>query len=248
MYLRLNLSNFGRGIFYWMYDVYIKRISKKLPVYDMEVVSIIRRMPRNAVCIDIGVNEAQMFNAMVNHCSHGEVYGFEPIPKLYNYLNAKFSSKAVHIYPYVLSDVEEEVVFYYFPKRSGVSGMSNRLPLLGKLTTEEICVKTVVLDRKFDLIRIDFIKIDVEGAELKVLRGLKQHLIKCRPTVVFECQHLGLDYFDITPEQIFDFFQQIGYSISLTKYFLNGMPALSRETLKELVKNRYEYQFVAWFE
>lgn len=47
------------------------------------------------------------------------------------------------------------------------------------------------LDR-FNLPRVDWLKIDVEGAEEKVLLGARRTLKRCRPTVIVEC-HLFLD-------------------------------------------------------
>lgn len=245
-YRRLDLSNIGRKFVYCFYNQYVVKIAQKLPVYDLEVVSIIKRLPKDAVCIDIGVNEAQLFSAMVRHCTKGEVYGFEPIPTLYQYLVAKFAGKKVHVYQDALSDIEAEVTFYFFPNRSGVSGLSNRIPLLGNLKTENLQIRTATLDSILNLQRIDLIKIDVEGAELKVLLGAIKHIRKCKPIVVFEWQEQGSTFFDTKSVEIFDLFQELGYGVSLTKYYLMGLPPLQLQTLLNLVKHRYEYQFVAW--
>jgi len=217
-----------------------------MPVYDLEVISIIKTLPNDAVCIDVGVNEGQLFSFMVNHCFEGKVYGFEPIPSLYTFLVNSFSRKTVQLYPYILSDKEETTTFYHFPSRTGVSGMSRRDSLLPELKVEEIRSSTHVLDHLLNLPRVDLIKIDVEGAELKVLQGSKQHIIRCKPIVVFECQNNGLDYFNTTAELVFDFFWELGYEISLTKYYLQDLPPLDRDTLLNLVKYRFEYQFVAF--
>lgn len=245
-YRRLDLSNIGRAFIYFLYHQYKDKISKKLPVYDLEVVSIIKRLPKDAVCIDIGVNEAQLFSSMIKHCTKGKVYGFEPVPILYQYLDAKFSGEKVHVFPNALSDTEAEVPFYYFPKRSGVSGLSNRIPLLGNIKVEKLQIRTVTLDSVLDLQRIDLIKIDVEGAELKVLKGAIEHIQSCKPIIVFEWQQQGSDYFETKSEEIFAFFQDLGYGVSLTKYYLMGLPPLPPQTLLNLTKHRYEYQFVAW--
>jgi FkbM family methyltransferase len=245
-HFRFNLSTYCRRIVYRAFSEYNRRFAKGLPVYDLEVISLVNRLPRNAVCVDIGVNESQLFSFMVKHCREGEIYGFEPIPQLYSYLVKRFPDKNVHLYPYALSDKEEETVFYYFPGRSGVSGMSRRLSLLPELHAEILPIQTRLLDQLLDLSRIDLIKIDVEGAELKVLEGARQHIRKCRPVVVFECQHQGLDSFDTDAEQVFLFFQELGYGVSPLKYYLQGLPPMHTDILITLTRHRYEYQFVAW--
>jgi FkbM family methyltransferase len=245
-HFRLNLSTFCRRIVYRVYSEYNRRFARGLPVYDLEVISLIKRLPQNAVCIDIGVNESQLFSFMVKHCQEGKIYGFEPIPTLFRYLVKRFSDKNVQLYPYALSDKEEETSFYYFPGRSGVSGMSRRLSLFPELKAEILPIQTKVLDQLLDLAQIDLIKIDVEGSELKVLEGAKQHIRKCRPVVVFECQNQGLDYFDTDSEQVFLFFRDLGYGVSPLKYYLKGLPPIDTDTLITLTRHRYEYQFVAW--
>jgi FkbM family methyltransferase len=169
-----------------------------------------------------------------------------PSPDLYNYLSKRYNSKHIHLKQQVLSDGEEEVSFFYFPGRTGVSGLSRRSTLFGELTAQELKVKTCRLDDIMDLPRIDLIKIDVEGAELKVLRGAKQHMARCRPVVVFESGYGGLDFFKGTPEEIYDLFDEIGYGLSLLKYYLEGQPHFDRATFLYLFRNGYEFQFIAY--
>lgn len=110
--IRLRLSDLGRNAAYALYLFWFNRFSKKLPLYDLEVIRLIDRLPKNAVCIDVGVNEGQLFTYMKRHCSSGTLIGFEPIPSLYNYLTKKFSFKNVQLYPYALSNTEEIASFF----------------------------------------------------------------------------------------------------------------------------------------
>lgn len=244
-FARISLKNMFRSLIYLMYRQYDRRLKNKISVYDMQVMSLIRRLPIDAVCIDIGVNEAQLFDVMVKHCTKGRLYGFEPIPHLYEYLKKKYDDPRVTLFPSVVSDEEGQVSFYYFPQRTGVSGIAKRDEFVHGLDAREYIVRTVVLDELLDLARIDLIKIDVEGAELKVLHGAKKLIKKCRPVIVFECGYGGLDYFNATPEDVYEFFDGLGYGLSLVEHYLNSLSPMDRHTFLYTFKHGYEYQYLA---
>lgn len=243
---RLWLSSIARRIAYKFYLFYEKKIAKKLPLYDLEVISVIKSLSKDANCIDIGVNEGQLFDYIVLHCNKGSIIGFEPIPALFQYLKNKYSTNNIRLFPYALSNIESTSPFYFFEKRTGVSGLANRHSLFPELAQKALPIEIKTLDSMIDLSRVDFIKIDVEGAELKVLEGAKELLLKTNPIIVFECQNNGLDFFDNTAEQIYDFLNELNFNISLVRYYLKGMPPLSKPYFLLLNQHRFEYQFIAW--
>lgn len=52
---------------------------------------------------------------------------------------------------------------------------------------------------------VDFIKIDVEGAELGVLKGAKDTIDRCRPLVQMEIMEKQCNLFGYTPQDLYDF-------------------------------------------
>jgi FkbM family methyltransferase len=75
------------------------------------------------------------------------------------------------------------------------------------MTTHRVEVRT--LD-SFNLARLDFMKIDVEGMELDVLEGARNTISRCLPRTIFETLR------SLPPEQhkpIEDFFRELGYKI-----------------------------------
>lgn len=242
----IRLKNMVRSLTFRLFSFYNRVLKHKLPVYDLQTIELIRRLPADAVCVDIGVNEGQLFHAMTRHCTKGTIHGFEPIPHLNRYLARRYASGRVSIYPYVLSDTIETASFYYFPGRTGVSGLSRRWNVLRKLEARELKVQTNSLDALLELQKLDLIKIDVEGAELKVLKGARANIMRCRPVIVFECGYGGLDYFKGTPEEVYAFFEETGYVISLLRYYLDGLLPLDKHTFLYMYKHRYEFQFVAY--
>jgi len=80
---------------------------------------------------------------------------------------------------------------------------------------------------------------------MAVLKGATELLKRDKPVVVFECGIGGTDMYNTTPEQLFIFFTQLGYDISLMKDFLQAKPCLSKEAFEEQYYQKLNYYFVA---
>jgi len=93
-------------------------------------------------------------------------------------------------------------------------------------------VPTVALDKYLrGSACIDFIKIDTEGAELKVLRGAAETIQKFKPAILFEC---GSEYFltenGLSRRDLYDFMVvQLNYKIFTFSEFISRKPPLSFE-------------------
>jgi FkbM family methyltransferase len=60
--------------------------------------------------------------------------------------------------------------------------------------------------------RVDFLKLDVEGAELSVLRGAQRTLAESRPVILAEVQDLRTQAWGYAAQEIIDCLAQAGYS------------------------------------
>lgn len=63
----------------------------------------------------------------------------------------------------------------------------------------------------FKMKRLDFLKVDVEGWELNVLRGAYRTLTKHHPIIHFEINPHALNMFNVIPSEIIKFLQYVGY-------------------------------------
>ena len=87
----------------------------------------------------------------------------------------------VTLYECALSDVETDSIMTARDYKSGMSSLLKR-----KFKDKyEVIVKTKKLD-SFDLPKVDFIKIDVEGYEAQVLSGAKKTILKWKPKIYIE--------------------------------------------------------------
>jgi hypothetical protein len=112
---------------------------------------------------------------------------------------------------------------------------------------EEIQVRTDRLDNLIPGgLRIDFLKIDVEGGEQQVLHGAVETLRRWQPTVVFEHGLGAADHYGSSPEELWDFLARCGLCTSLMERWLTGEPPLDRETFAEQFWRGWNYYFIAY--
>ena len=88
---------------------------------------------------------------------------------------------------------------------------TGQLSLYGKGTNRET-VELAKIDDLFDA--VDFIKIDVEGAELDVLLGGERILIEHKPILLLELRSDNLSMAGHTVEQVGKHLKRLGYKVS----------------------------------
>jgi hypothetical protein len=95
--------------------------------------------------------------------------------------------------------------------------------------------------------RVDFIKIDVEGAELAAFMGAEKTLRRYQPILLFECTKSALSAHVIIPEKIFEFLtKNHSYAIFMLKDFLEEREPLDLERFQQALVYPFQaFNFVA---
>jgi FkbM family methyltransferase len=165
------------------------------------VLATVLRADSNA--IDVGANIGAVLKPITRIAPHGRHIAYEPIPELQERLATEFPD--VDVRCAALSDVAETTEFSHVLDAPAYSGLRQRELPPGMGEVRRIPVRTERLD---DVLQDDYvptlIKIDVEGAELNVLRGALRTLERHRPYVLFEHGVGGADVYGATPTELFD--------------------------------------------
>lgn len=221
-------------------------ITKNLE-YDRLTKAIMKKVIKpNSNCIDVGCHKGEILDEILQLAPNGKHFGFEPIPGLYNNLKNKYDDKAT-IYPYALADTNGKSTFQFVKNAPAYSGLKKRRYDTDTPDIEEIEVEIKVLDELIpDSLKINFVKIDVEGAEFGVLKGAKQLLKRDKPVIVFECGMGASDYYGTKPADVFSFMtNEIGLSVSTLKSFINNRKSLTAEEFTDFFNKNKEYYFIA---
>jgi FkbM family methyltransferase len=189
----------------------------------------------NHVIFDIGANLG-WYSLNFSKLAHdGKVYAFEPLPKTFEKCQRNLAlneSQNVDLFNLALSDKEGEIKFFYNEKSSGSSSMKDLLELED---TIEVTCKLSTLDRFLDAHggSIDFIKCDVEGAELLVFQGARNTLKVAQPIVFTEMLRKWSAKYDYHPNDIIDLFKEYDYECFYAKHKqLVKISQVTEETLE----------------
>ncbi len=138
------------------------------------------------VCFDIGANVGAIALVLAQRCGPGgRVYAFEPGPPNLARLrrNLRLNPELAARTEVIAAGVGDSAGELWWAEEPGNPGNA----LLASMGTDRVPVLTVddfVRERAIG--RIDLMKIDVEGMELKVMQGARHSLLRLRPILYFE--------------------------------------------------------------
>jgi len=175
---------------------------------------------RGSVAIDVGANigyYSLLLSRLVG--PKGHVYAFEPLPANFDRLkvNIEINVDNVTAYNMALGDAPK-VSKYRFNPSTNID-----IPNLGgwsMVGTESddgnIVVESMTLDdfvRQRAIQNIQFLKIDVEGFELQVLKGARATIQRFRPTIMIEYLAMLKTGTDQNVREIHEFMDSMDYTV-----------------------------------
>lgn len=202
--------------------------------YEEDTNRILKKYIKSgSVVIEAGANtgtETLLISRLVGHKGH--VFAFEPIPHIYAILksncnlnkleNATLVKKAV-------GEMNSELKFYMADESFTNQGMGTKFKGHGHVENE-ILVTQVSIDnfaKENNIPKVDFIKMDIQGAEYDALVGAKNTIDAFSPKIFLEA---GEGWSSLT--ELYDWLSSNNYSI----YLISGKDEILMEK-NELAKS-----------
>ncbi|MCC7406505.1 MAG: FkbM family methyltransferase [Phycisphaeraceae bacterium] len=178
-------------------------------------------------CIDVGAHLGSVLARICKLAPRGRHFAFEPVPTKFEWLRKKFPR--CQVLNLALSDRDGTASFTHVQTRSGYSGLRSRAD-----TNDRVNVIEVKMARLDEILpadyRVDFLKIDVEGAELHALEGASGTIARDHPVILFECMKASCDLYGYGPDAIHDLLTgRCGLSIFRLRDWLAGRAPISRD-------------------
>jgi len=181
-----------------------------------------------AMFVDVGAHIGSVIDGVRRHSKPSAIVAIEAIPAKAEALRKRFPNVTVHCT--AVGDTEGHVSFFVDSSRSGYSSLDPQLKNRSSAVTE-IIVPIHRLEALVPAANVDLIKIDVEGAELGVLRGSETIISASRPTVMFES---GADEMKCFPKSaLWDWIDDHDYCAVVPNRVAHNDPGMTREVFLE---------------
>lgn len=208
-------------------DLGVKLVSKKndqrmAPIeilnfksYEKNDFDMVCRLIRDGDTVfDIGGNIGYYSIALDKLKKDLIIHAFEPIPNTYEYLvtNKNINGANINVHNFGLSDENKHLIFYVYKEGSGNASAAIMDP---SKNSDQIKCEVKKLDDFFEectFNKLDFIKCDVEGAELFSFKGGINTIKKYQPIIFTEMLRKWSAKFKYHPNDIINLLKPLGYS------------------------------------
>jgi FkbM family methyltransferase len=188
---------------------------------EEEVKKIFKYIKRGMTVFDIGAHIGY-FTLLMAHLvgPDGLVFAFEPNPITYAQLksniaiNPHLNDGRIEILRTALG--EDKSVQSFFCPVSGSEGLAGLKDTKRALINEVIEVQVDTLDNfavTHNVKKIDFVKMDIEGAEYDVLKGSEKVLNELHPIILFEACELNTKPYGYRVFEELHYLEQRGYVV-----------------------------------
>ena len=181
--------------------------------YEPELSDILLKLSSQCEYIfDVGANIG-WYSLHFSINKNTKIYSFEPISTIYEQLNSNVrlnKKENINTFNIALSDNQGDVEFFYDPKNATASSEKNILDS----DIKPVKCKQISLDlfmKNNEIKKIDLIKCDVEGAEIKVIKGGLNSINLHKPIIFLEMLRKWSAKFGYHPNEIINLLRELDY-------------------------------------
>jgi FkbM family methyltransferase len=198
-------------------------------LYNHEQTQIIKKLVKKKhIVLDIGAHIGYFTLIMAQQAK--QVYAFEPEIRNFEILKKNIELNKIEnvkLYNVAVAENKGNTTLHLCEMNRGM----HRIYPSHWCNDGTAKVETVKID---DMIKeADFIKMDIEGAELGALKGMKKLLKKCDSTVIMEFHPQSITEYGANPRDIYDLMASLGYDIKLSL-----TDSISFEQLEQIAKEK----------
>jgi FkbM family methyltransferase len=241
-YRILNILTLGKGITITLNGYVVRlpvRYYKYYPAgYEKENFDFYRDVIKpDDTILDVGGHIGLNAVVFAQLAAKGQVYVFEPAPNtleiIKDTIRINKMEDRIFVCPDAVSDHEGSTSFYMTD--SPIADNSNSLinhqlgRKLKKIDVNLVTIDAFIAEKK--LSKVDFIKIDAEGAELDVLKGSQDCMATFKPKIGLGIHPIPVKQKGDSLEEIYDLLSKYGYAIRLGEITLNRESFCSQQEL-----------------
>ncbi len=185
--------------------------------YENDVIWILEYfLTKSSVCLDIGANMGIYTLPMAKYSEC--VHAIEPHPEFMKRLKKNLLlNKLKNVTCYEIAIYNEEKTMTLYSPGENMHNKSASLYPENYELTEKISVQTVTLDRFCKTFKkLDFIKIDTDGSDARVILSGKEIIEKHKPIILFEYTN-SVEEFEHKIKEAIGLLTRLGYELYVVK-------------------------------
>ena len=204
------------------------------------IVLLKRQLPVNGVFIDIGANIGTFTLVAARRALLGQVHAFEP--SAHHFARLARNVELNHFDNVVLNrkglyDQPGEAILF-LPSQAGEMNNSGAASLYtcgtegaGQVSEAVSLVRLDDYIRDRSIERVDIIKIDIEGAEIKALEGARETIMRFRPLVFMELDLDNLARAGRSADEVLELWNSLNYEVFIIRVTGKTIPVNNSKEL-----------------